>query len=58
MKPCLIGFLVFGTLVFLAGSGIELTGIILSHVNGVKSVELAQTYHDLRVDEIQRITEI
>jgi len=26
MKPCLIGFLIFGTLVFLAGSGIELTG--------------------------------
>lgn len=58
MKPCLIGFLIFGTLVFLAGSGIELTGIILHHVNGVNSVKFAQTYHDARVTEITKIKEI
>lgn len=58
MKPCLIGFLVFGTIIFLAGSGIELTGIILHHVNGVNSVKLAQTYHDKRLQEVQNITEI
>jgi len=52
MKPCLIGFLIFGTIVFLAGSGIELTGIILHHVNGVNSVEYAQTYHDKRIEEV------
>jgi len=47
MKACLIGFLVFGTLVFLAGSGIELTGVILFNVNGDQSRKLAQKYHDL-----------
>ena len=52
LKFCLLGFLVFATVIFLAGSGIGLTGVTMAHYSQMNSVNHVVTAQDERTNEL------